>query len=162
MELLKKVIHILSSIIYILVFAYGIVWLPSIFGYKPLIVLSKSMEPTYKEGTVIYYHQVPKDEIKIGDIITFKGNKNELISHRVKSMENDLFITKGDANEVNDANKVKYEDIYGKNIDIMIIYIGYFIKFVNNHGYLIILACIILVMDFLLSNYNKKEDQNEK
>ena len=141
MEFIKKIIHFLSNITLILIIIYVIVWIPNIFGYKPLIVLSGSMQPTYKEKSVVYYKEVKREDIKTGDIITFKGNKNELISHRVVSIENDSFITKGDANKVNDADIVNYKDICGKNMNFNILYVGYYINFVNNHNYLVIIAC---------------------
>lgn len=160
MEFLKKTIHLLSSIILVLIFIYVIVWVPNVFGYKPLIVLSGSMEPTYKKQSIIYYKKVEREDIKIGDIITFKGNKNELISHRIVDIENDSFTTRGDANKVNDIDKVNYNNIYGKNINLNIAYVGYYINFVNTHTYLVVIACVILIIDFILSNY--KEDKSEK
>lgn len=161
MELIKKIIHYTSNIIFVLVIIYAVFWLPSIFGYKPLIVLSKSMEPTYKEKSIIYYKSVNENEIRVGDIITFKGSKNELISHRVMEINNGLITTKGDANSIEDINKVEYKDIYGKNININIVYVGYYIKFINDHLYLVILAYIILIMEILFSNFNM-EEKNEK
>ena len=115
MELIKKIIHYTSNIIFVLVIIYAVFWLPSIFGYKPLIVLSKSMEPTYKEKSIIYYKSVNENEIRVGDIITFKGSKNELISHRVMEINNGLITTKGDANSIEDINKVDVDKLLESN-----------------------------------------------
>ena len=82
MEFLKKMIHILSWLIYILIIIYVLICAPMIFGYKPLVVLSGSMEPTYGVGSVIYYHETPKEEIKVGDAITFTY-ETDFITHRV-------------------------------------------------------------------------------
>ncbi len=159
MDFIKKIIHCLSNIILILVLIYVTMWIPNVFGYKPLVVLSKSMEPTYKEKSIIYYKKVEYEDIKVGDIITFKGNNDELISHRIVDVENKLFITKGDANDVNDIEKVRYEDICGRNININIIYAGYYISFLNAHSFLVIIACVIWIADFLISNYKEKTSE---
>ena len=46
--LLKRYIHYLALLCYILILIYISVCIPIIYGYKPLVVLSGSMEPTYK------------------------------------------------------------------------------------------------------------------
>ena len=161
MESIKKIIHYLSWGIYTCIIIYAIFWLPSIFGYKPLVVLSESMEPTLKKGSLIYYESIDKEKIKIGDIITFSAN-NEFISHRIVSIADDLYETKGDANDVSDAVKIKYENIYGKNTNVNINYVGYYIKFINEHHYLVIISILVLIIEFLLSNYVGKENLNEK
>ena len=68
-NIIKKIVHILSYIAYILIGLYGIVCVPMIMGYKPVVVLSGSMEPTYHVGSVIYYHQVNKEDLKEQDVI---------------------------------------------------------------------------------------------
>ncbi len=161
MEFIKKVIHYLTYIIYVLIIIYALIWLPVIFGYKPLIVLSGSMEPTYSKGSVIYYKMVSSDKISINDIITFKGKNDELISHRVTNIENGLYSTKGDANRLEDASKIEFNKIVGKNINIKINYIGYYIKYIQEHVYLILLVILILLLDFILSNKVRREE-NEK
>ena len=57
MGTIKKVVHILSNIAYVAVLIYLLVSLPIFIGYKPLVVLSGSMEPTYKVGSIIYYEE---------------------------------------------------------------------------------------------------------
>ncbi len=152
MGIIKKIVHFLSYIAYILIILYGIVCIPMIFGKTPVVVLSGSMEPTFKTGSVIYYEKVSAKDIKVGDIITFKLD-NKYISHRVNSIDNNLYETKGDANSVADVNKIEYNNIKGKVIDFYIPYIGYYIKFINdNLRFIIITLIVILVSEFLLEN----------
>ena len=161
MGILKKLIHCLSTIVYILIIIYVVVWLPNLFGYKPLVILSGSMEPTYDVGTIIYTKKVDKEEIKKNDIITFIS-ENKYVSHRVNDITDNGYVTKGDANNVDDILTVKYEDIVGKNANITIKYIGYYIKFACEHLYLLIIAIIILALDFLLANTdNSKINMSE-
>ena len=152
MGIVKKIITFLANIAYILIILYGIVCIPMLFGLKPVVVLSGSMNPTFKTGSIIYYEKVPMEDIKVGDIITFELN-NKYISHRVNSIDNNLYETKGDANNIADATKIEYNNIKGKVVNIYIPYIGYYIKFVNdNLNKIIIPLVVILVSEFLLSN----------
>ena len=130
MKYIKIFIHSLSLLCYVFVGIYVIVCIPYLFRYKPLVVLSGSMEPTFKTGGIIYYKHALPEEIKVGDIITFR-NGDIFVSHRVNSIVDNLYETKGDANNTPDAIKVKYSDIVGKDADFCIPYIGYYIKYIN-------------------------------
>ena len=130
MIVLRKIVHCLSIICYIFIFIYAIICIPYIFKYKPLVVLTGSMEPSFQTGSIIYYKNVPSNEIKVGDIITFKMG-NSLVSHRVYSINDGLYETKGDANNAVDSGKIKYSDIVGKDSNLSIPYLGYFVKYVN-------------------------------
>ncbi len=139
-----------------------------IFGHTPVVVLSGSMEPTYKVGSVIYYKKVSEKELKEEDVITFNID-NKTISHRIVSIDNGLIETKGDANNTSDIHKIRYENIKGKVGNISIPYVGYYIKMVNdNLTLVVIVTVIILVSEFLFSNTedlninNKRSKENEK
>ena len=162
MKMIKKIVHILSYICYMFIIVYALLCAPIIFKYKPLVVLTGSMEPKFKTGSVIYYKPVSEDEIKVGDIITFKLS-NSLVSHRVYSINDGLYETKGDANNAVDATKIKYSDIVGKDANLSIPYVGYYIKYINEHLFIIIIVALILVLDFLFSNIgnNKSNRKNE-
>ena len=161
MEIIKKIIHFLSNIIYILITLYVIIGLPMLFNYKPLVVLSGSMEPTLPTGSVIYYHPVEESDLKVGDIVTFKLKDNKtLVSHRITSINNGIIQTKGDANNSVDSLDLTYSSIMVVDSNIYIPYVGYFIQFVNEHLYLVAIVVTILVLEFLLSNIidDKKGD----
>lgn len=72
-------------------------WLP--FGYGAANVLSGSMEPTFSEGTLLIIKEAK--ETKVGEIVVYQADE-ELIVHRVVSVEGDIIVTKGDANAVCD------------------------------------------------------------
>lgn len=150
---LKKIVHILANICYTFIGIYALICLPMVIGYKPLVVLSGSMEPSIKTGSIIYYSKVQEKDLKVGDIITFKTEtKKEYVSHRINSIEDGKYETKGDANEVADPIKITYDQIVGKDLNISIPFLGYYVKFANEHVYLIIVVAIILISEYLLSN----------
>ena len=129
------------------------------------------MEPTYKIGSVIYYHKVAEKDLQENDVITFRTNNNKFVSHRIVKIDNGLYTTKGDANNVVDVNKIRDKSIEGKVSDKSIPYLGYYIQFINNHlTVAMITAIFILVLEFLLSNAetfgiikdNKRSEKNER
>lgn len=164
MAILKKIVHYFSYICYFLIILYVAVCIPNIFGYKPLVVLTGSMEPSFKPGSVIFYEKVEEKDIKEGDIITFKIDNDTLVSHRVnKITEDGLYETKGDCNNAPDSKLISYSNVVGKNTKVSIPYIGYYIRFVNDNLYLVMIVILILVSEFLLSNFGTFDiDKNKE
>ena len=171
MVILKKIIHVLSIITYILTIIYAMVCIPMIFGYHPVVVLSGSMEPTYKTGSIIYYKKIELKNLKEKDVITYETKNKTFVSHRIVSIDGDFIETKGDANDVPDVNKVHYENVKGKVAEISLPYIGNYIRIVNdNITIAVIIAVVILISEFLISNKetfniskkNESSEENEK
>jgi len=152
MGFIKSIISFIADICFLLLIIYALICSPYLFGYKPMVVLSGSMEPTFKVGSIIYSRHVSESELKEGDIITFKLDDGTYVSHRINSIENGLYETKGDANDSPDPKKLTYNDIVGKDMNIMIPYVGYFVQYIQTHMYLAIIVVVILVLEFLLSN----------
>lgn len=161
MAILKRLIHILANICYILIFIYILLVAPKALGYTPLVVLTGSMEPTYKVGTILYYHSVSENNLKVGDVITFNSN-NQIVTHRINGIKNNLYETKGDANTTPDAKLVEYKNIVGKIAPIAIPILGYAINFLNSHLYVVIGAVIIMILEFALANFNIDKKQKEE
>jgi signal peptidase len=85
---------------------------PLLLPYKALTVYSGSMEPTIHTGSVAIDTPIAAQDVKVGDIVTFvrPDNQNELVTHRVVQIETGpsgrVWVTKGDANSVNDPWRV--------------------------------------------------------
>ena len=91
----------------------------SIFGYSVLKVVSGSMEPSIHEGDYIYIKRTDTDSLKAGDIISFYSQddsiKGEINTHRISEVLSDgTFVTKGDANKIEDSVTVQKASIIGK------------------------------------------------
>lgn len=156
MAILKKIVSILSDIGFILLLIYALIASPIIFGYHPVVILTGSMSPSYKVGTVVYYYKVSEDELKEGDFIAFKNRNDKVISHRINSIEGSEYITKGDANDTVDVDKVSFDNILGKITKFKIPIIGYYIWFVNQHLYVVAIFILLIFIDFLLDVKFKK------
>ncbi len=91
--------------------------IPSVFGYKPFIVLSGSMETKIFKGDLILTKIVDPKTLKVNDIIAFRDAEDTVTTHRIidiveRDGEN-YFITKGDNNQTQDENAVEYDDVEG-------------------------------------------------
>jgi len=92
---------------------------PKVFGLKLYNVMSGSMEPLYKEGGVVYVKPASASEVELGDIVSYitSSGTNIVTTHRVVDITDDgKFITKGDANNVEDAEPVIASRIVGKAV----------------------------------------------
>lgn len=70
--MIKKICSILSTVLMVLmVLVAAALLVPYLFGYRPMAVLSASMEPAYPTGSVVFVKKVEPAEIEIGDPITF-------------------------------------------------------------------------------------------
>lgn len=87
---------------------------PDFLGYKPFIVLSGSMEPAIMTGDLVITQEVDPKDLKEGDVIAYRYAGQTVITHRIQQVtEKDglrAFITKGDANNVED-NVIPTEDL---------------------------------------------------
>ena len=90
---------------------------PSVFGYKPFMVLSGSMESDIHKGDLIITKETNPTKLKVDDIIAFRDAAGTITTHRIiDTVENDgqtYFITKGDNNSTQDMNLVALDDVEG-------------------------------------------------
>lgn len=86
-----------------------VLFMTGVFTYKPVVIMSNSMEPVFSRGSIVVVQRLndPMD-ISIGDIIQYQS-ENIVITHRVVAIdtaEDDtgdrIFTTKGDNNPSRD------------------------------------------------------------
>lgn len=130
-----KIIYGVVVIFVVLVAALLIVSaLPITGDFKVLTVISGSMEPTIKTGSVVVVK--PEADYKIGDVITFGPYSKTQVptTHRIHDIKvvdgQPVYITKGDANNAPDSREVRKKDIVGKVL-FSIPYIGFAVEFVK-------------------------------
>lgn len=120
-----------------------------ILGYRPVYIVSGSMEPTLKTKGVIITKEVSGvNDISSGDIVTYKfvSPESEVvrITHRVVSISEDGIIkTKGDNNKVIDAYDLRIENIEAKEV-LTINQTAILINFLSTSFGKILTACGIL------------------
>lgn len=86
-----------------------------IFGIRPFVVVSGSMEPAIQTGSISWVNlRADADHLKQGDILAFERNDGELVLHRIVRRTEAGMVTMGDANQVPDAALVRAHQIKGK------------------------------------------------
>lgn len=99
--------------------------LPTIFGYKPLIVLSDSMYPTIKKGDLIFTQVVNVKDLKPGDVITYREYEDDgktlgtVVTHKIYDITTETdgehagqlkFRTYGINNQRQADGKIQYNE----------------------------------------------------
>lgn len=162
---LKKFVGIIVNIGFILALALAVLVVffmvqekftggtSRIGGFRMYIVLSGSMEPLLHTGSMVFVNPVAAETVLENDIITFisPDDRDKLITHRVVSINRDeqmSFVTRGDANDVNDSMSVPAADIIGK-VSFDIPYIGYLMSFARTKAgllFLIIIPALFIII----------------
>ena len=153
----------ISGVIYFLiVIAAFITLVPLAMGYKPVAVLSGSMEPAYPVGSIIYYQAADFEEIEKGDAITFRLGGGALATHRViqKDEEKQEFITKGDNNSTVDTAPVSAEAVVGKVGEVVIPYAGFVGIYIKEIPVIFIVGALLMICS-ILSPEKKCSDMKE-
>lgn len=156
----NKIKEVLIRILYLLILIYLIIFVPVFWGYKPLVVISGSMEPILKVGGILYYENYNINDFNKGDILVYKTKKH-IISHRIVKRVNNGFITKGDANKTSDRRIVKTNQILGKGTNFSIPLIGYYGDYIYHHKYLLFGSTLFTIIDYL-NEYIKLRKEGSK
>jgi signal peptidase len=150
----KKILTVVSNIALVIILLIGVLVLVSMLPFKNnfqvLSVMSGSMAPKIKMGSLIVIK--PAKEYKVNDIITFKfaNSKNskgeqENVTHRIIAIDEKngvkFYTTKGDANNNPDTGRVAESDVVGKYI-FRLPYLGYLIGYIKTLPGLILIIVI--------------------
>lgn len=163
-ELSKKIINI-GFITFLLLCFYLILSskvsgiAPQVGGFQFISVLTGSMQPTIKPGSLIMIKEInDPSNLKVDDIITYQSPRlnNTLITHRIMEIKkvntNIYYATKGDSNSTTDARRITTDDILGKYQRISIPYVGYLLEFTKTKlGFVIffLIPIFLLLIPYL-------------
>ncbi|SDM69561.1 signal peptidase I SipW [Sediminibacillus halophilus] len=128
---------------------------PQVMGYQLKTVLSGSMEPGIKTGSIIAVKPGgDMTRFEKGDVITFQTEEELLITHRIvdvtSSGDNVLYETKGDNNDAADREPVLSQNVIGEYTGFTIPFVGYFISFAQSKEGS---ALLLILPGFLLLGY---------
>ena len=167
MKLLEKIVKIAFNILIVvmvflvIIVSYNFVQInvlkkqySNFFGYTIFEITTGSMSGTIEINDVILV-KITQD-VKKDDIITFQ-KKGEIITHRIIAENNDLLVTKGDANTGNDT-PIQKKDVIGKVTKIFPRF-GIWVKVLSDTK--VIGSIIITVILFGFAISSKKEEKQE-
>ena len=129
---------------------------PMPFGVGAAVVLSGSMEPELSVGDFLIIAE--RDSYDLNDVVVYQDGRMA-VTHRIVSITDEEVITKGDANNTNDA-PITREQIKGEVV-FAIPFVGYLVNIIKSP---IGTLCIIALAIFLLerSFHNEKQKDKEK
>lgn len=135
-----------------------------LFGYKPYVVLSGSMEPQIQTGSIVMIDENDTD-VEINDIIAYQLDNEMAVTHRVIDKQDGNFITKGDANEVEDLNPVSEQQVIGTYM-FSVPKVGYVVTEIQTKPVILIPIisgiCLILLGNSFFDELNKTDKRNKK
>lgn len=133
-----------GTIIYFVVLAGIVLGLPRFLSwslhtqYPMAAITSGSMWPVLKVDDLVFIRGgITKGDLKVGDIIVYHNKTNNTLTiHRLVQLNDETFVTRGDAN-FNDDSPASYADIIGKSLTffgqpVRIPYLGFVTIFANN------------------------------
>lgn len=174
-KIFKTIYYVIFAFIILIAVLLIVSILPITGNIKFLTVLSGSMEPAIKTGSIVLTK--PISDYKIGDIITFGPTTKTTppTTHRIAEIKvvggEPVYITKGDANNSVDSREIKKSDIIGKTI-VKVPYLGYVIDFVRKPiGFvlIIVIPAVVIINDEIRKIWkeitrlrNKKKEKDAK
>lgn len=130
---LRSFLVIGAVILGVLVALFGFLqWVRSSFSWRTYIVQSGSMEPSIMTGDLIVLQK--QSEYRQNQVITFKNERGRTVTHRIVSVDpgkNTIFRTKGDANQDQDLEEVREEQVIGSVMQVVPKF-GYVVKFLKS------------------------------
>lgn len=139
--------------------------IPRIGNISVFNIVSQSMEPTINVNDLIVIQKCTEEELQSGDIITYKNADGRVVTHRIvkttKQEGKNIYTTKGDNNEVEDNEKINYEQVYGKYL-FKIRSAGKFAQKLQENNGLITVILTIIIFVVLKNSKDKKKETRKK
>lgn len=151
-----KVLRSILPWLPIAVIATGM-WVLLTLVVSQLDIGNGSMEPTIPVGARIIIHE--QDEYKAGDIITFRADKGEVVTHRLIGFaSNGDYVMKGDANPTADVweDPITKSDVMGKVISMPPIMIPGF--WISIRGLMVVIGLLAIGVMLLWRVDDEMED----
>ncbi len=138
---------------------------PKVFGLSVMRIVSGSMEDELSVGDYILVREVEPEKISEGHIISFYSEESSIYgrvnTHRVIDIESKdgklEFVTRGDANPVNDSVNAKEDKLIG----VFVCKLGLLTAFSNategNGLFILLAAAMLIIVAFAVLTVIKKE-----
>ncbi len=143
---LKKVLHAAGTVLkYLFLAAAAALLLLICCGFRFYVVTTGSMSPAIPVGSVcVVNRNTPFSEIRAGDVISFRTGDRMLVTHRAVRIEEEGIITKGDANNSEDAPVT--EETYLGKIVLSIPKLGYAAAFLRSTAGIVTVSMLAVIL----------------
>ncbi len=124
-----------------------LVYVPKFMGLSGFYVDSGSMAPAIKKGSMVYISEVSFESVNIGDVLMFESEDTvSRFTHRVIAIDakNQLFTTKGDANNTEDPSSAAYSRCIGR-VRFSVPLLGYLAKAMSSVPGIAVFGIIVII-----------------
>ncbi len=99
----RKLGSLLLNLLCVLISVLALLFIvPAAFGLERYVIAGGSMTGSIPRGSLVFEESVPVSDLRVGDVITYMPPADSsipnLVTHRIHSIRQDTFRTKGDAN----------------------------------------------------------------
>lgn len=102
---------------------------PSAFGLQRYVITGGSMSGSIELGSVVFAEVVPVGDLEVGDVITYmpppESGIDNLVTHRIVSIEDGVYVTKGDANPKKDPWSFQLPQATQARVSYDVPYVGH-------------------------------------
>lgn len=102
---------------------------PTAMGLERYVINGSSMSGSIELGSVVFAEVVPVSELQVGDVITYmpppESGIDHLVTHRIISIDQGAFVTKGDANAQADPWKFRLDQPEQARVEYDVPYVGW-------------------------------------
>lgn len=164
-EILKKIARIgINTCLAVMVGVFLSFVVLYLFGLKPYIVMSGSMEPDIRTGSITFVNRnYDFEDVEVGDVVSFIADNDATVIHRAISINNGMIETQGDANNLSDGFTTSETNFKGV-VSFTIPAVGYFFNWLSSTSGMIIgimVVILLLLADNLLTIQEKEEPAEE-
>jgi len=128
--------------------------IPNSYGVKTLAVLSNSMAPNIKKGSMVFVTPVKPAVIEVGDFISYTMSVGQLVTGRVTQIDviNKFFTVKDDLSGASEAVQVSFDNMIGV-VKFSVPFMGYMLGYVlTSQGKVVVITgvlALIIIMTLL-------------
>lgn len=127
-----------------------------LFGYRPVLVLTGSMEPYMMTHSIALTKEVTSmDQLEVGDVITYHVETTDgrliRITHRIIGIDGDIIHTKGDNNNVADGYGLTLDNIEAEVLTVFNQTAWLAAKWQTFAGKVMIISFSIFLISFYIS-----------
>lgn len=139
-----------------------------LFGYRPVLVLTGSMEPYMMTNSIALTKEVTDmDQLEVGDVVTYHAETTDgrliRITHRIIDIEGDLVYTKGDNNRVADGYGLTLENIEAEVLTVFNQTAWLAAKWQTLTGKIFLISCgIFLVSLYMLLKFSVRTSRESR
>lgn len=164
MKIIKNIVFWVATVL--VTVAIILVALPMLGQLEYRTIMSPSMEPDIPVGSLVIIKKTDRENIRVGDVITFASSGDIPITHKVVGYElsQDALITHGIANDEGVNEITPYKNVIGK-VAFSIPWLGKpFLLISSKRGKIIaitIIAVLYIVSVFFETIGSKSYDDDE-